>query len=85
MVWHSPFDLYYWLVNVLAGDITLFLAIAFIAIAAFSAMFRFPTIITGVMFAMFIIMLSAYTGTLPILVMLVAAIVIGWFATRLFK
>lgn len=85
MSFHSPFDLQYWFVNVLAGSMTLFLAIAFLVIAALAGMFRMPNIITGVMFGLFIIMLSAYTGTLYLLVILVAALLIGWWIARLFK
>ena len=85
MVWHSPGDLQYWFLNVFAGDITIFLAIAFIFIAAMTAMFRMPTIITGLMFALFVIMLSVYTGSLAILVLVVLGLIIGWSLTRLLK
>lgn len=85
MAWHQPFDLYYWFVNVFAGSITLFLAISFLVIGALAGMFRMPTIVTGIMFGMFVIMLSAYTGTLYILVLLVIAMIIGWTIARLLK
>lgn len=85
MVWHSPFDLQYWFVNVLAGDMTMFLAIAFLVIAVMAGMFRMPTIITGVMFALFIILLAVETQTLILLVILVIAVVVGWSIARYFK
>ena len=85
MVWHSPFDLQYWFVNVLAGDMTMFLAIAFLVIAVMAGMFRMPTIITGVMFALFIILLAVETQTLILLVILVIAVVVGWSIERYFK
>ena len=85
MVWHSPFQLDYWLVNVLAGDMTIFLALAFLTIGAISAMFRMPTIITGLMFGVFIVMLAAHTGNLIIIVLAVIGLIIGVIATRLIK
>jgi hypothetical protein len=84
-MWHSPFDLYYWMVTVLAGSMTMFLALAFLTIAGMTAMFRLPTMITALMFGLFIIMLSVYTGTFYLLVILIAALVIGWSVARLFR
>jgi hypothetical protein len=85
MAYHQPFDLYYWFVNVFAGNITMFLAIAFFVIASLTAMFRMPTIIVGVFFALFIIMLSVITGTLNILVLLIIGLIVGWVFTRFLK
>lgn len=85
MVWHSPGDLYFWWVNVFAGSMTMFLAIAFLVIAILAGMFRMPTLIVGVMFGLFIIMLSAYTGTLVLVVLLIAGISIGWIIARFFR
>jgi hypothetical protein len=86
MAWHSPFDLYYWFVNVFAGSMEVFLAIAFLVIAALSGMFRMPNIITGMMFAAFVIMLSASVDVpMFVLVLLFIAIMIGYSLARLFK
>jgi hypothetical protein len=85
MTWHLPFDLYYWFVNVLAGSLTLFLAIAFLVIASMAAMLRMPTIMVGMFFALFVTMLSIMTGTIYILVLLVAAVIVGWLVVRLIK
>lgn len=85
MAWHNPFDLYYWFVNVFAGSMPIFLAIAFLFVASMSALFRMPTIITGIFFSLFIILLSAVTGNLYVLVILVIALVIGWSIARLFR
>lgn len=85
MVWHQPFDLYYWFVNVLAGSWELFLAMSFLTIATLTGMFRMPTVITGIAFALFVIMLSAYTGTLYILVLFVLALIFGWALAKLIK
>lgn len=85
MSWHSPFDIYYWLVNVLAGSVTLFLALSFLVISALAGMFRMPTIITGLMFGLFIILLSVYAGTFYILLLFVIALIIGWTLVRLIK
>lgn len=85
MAWHSPFDLYYWFVNVFAGNMTIFLAIAFIVIASMAAMFRMPAMIVGLFFSMFIIMLSVSTGNLVILVLVIIGLIIGWSLSRLMK
>jgi len=85
MTWHSPFDLSYWLVNVFAGNMTIFLAIAFAVIAGMSAMFRMPNVITGFMFLLFLIMLSLTVGNLYIVAILILAVVVGWSISRLFK
>jgi hypothetical protein len=85
MAFHQPFDLYYWFVNVFAGNLTLFLAMAFFVIASLTAMFRMPTIIVGMFFALFILMLSIITGTLNLLVLLVIGMIVGWTFTRFIK
>jgi len=85
MGFHLPFDLYYWFVTVFAGGLPIFLAISFLAIAVLAGMFRMPTIITGISFALFIIMLGAITGNLAILVYIGAALIIGWSIARLFR
>lgn len=85
VAWHSPWDLQFWFVNVLAGNMTLFLAMAFIVIAILAGMFRMPTIITGFFFGLFIIMLAVQTGNLFLLVVVVAAIIIGWSIARFFR
>ena len=85
MAFHNPFDIQYWFVNVLAGDMTIFLAIAFLVIAALSAMFRMSSLVTGLMFMLFVIMLSVYTGSLVILVFIILGLIIGWSLTRLLK
>lgn len=85
MVFHQPFDLYYWFVNVFAGSLPMFLAIAFITIAVLSAMFRFSVLLVGLFFALFVVMLSVATGEIYILVLLIFALIIGWIVSRLFR
>lgn len=87
MAWHQPFDLFYWWVNVFAGSLNMFLAIAFLIIAMLSGMFRFPTMITGIMFALFIVMLSAALSVTSfyILVLFILALIVGWSLARLLK
>jgi len=83
MAWHQPFDLYYWLVNVFAGSLQMFLAIAFLVIAVMAGMFRMPTIIVGIMFALFIVIEAAIVGNLYIVALFVLALVFGWSMARL--
>jgi hypothetical protein len=85
MGFHQPFDLYYFFVNVFAGNLTIFLTISFAVIAAMAGMFRMPNIITGVFLALFIIMLGVTSGNLLVLVLLVAGIIIGWTFVRYMK
>jgi hypothetical protein len=81
----SPFDLYTIFVLWFAGNTTIFLAIAFAVIAAMSAMFRMPNLMTGVMFLLFILMIGILAGNIYILAILILAIVVGWTISRLFK
>jgi len=85
VAWHQPFELYYWLVTVFAGNITLFTAIAFLAITSMAAYFRMPSILTFISFAMFVIMLSVYLEAAFIVVLLVAGLAIGWTIARIWK
>lgn len=86
MVWHQPFDLYYWFVNVFAGSLPMFLAIALLVIASITAMFRMSTLITGVLFLTFILMMSvAITGTYYIVALFLVALIIGWAVARWLK
>ena len=84
-MYHSPFDLMYWFVNVLAGNMTIFLTIAFGVIAIMSGRFRMPNIITGFAFLLFVIMLSVTVGNLYIFALFILAIVVGWIVARFFK
>lgn len=84
-MYHSPFDLAYWFVNVFAGNMIIFLAIAFAVIAGMSAMFRMPNVITGLFFLLFLIMLSVTVGNLYIAALFILAIVVGWAISKLFK
>ena len=85
MAFHSPFDLYYWFVQTFAGNMTIFLAISFILIASMTAMFRMTGSIAGIMFGLFVILLAAYVGNIYLLIIVVAAIIVGWTLSRLFK
>ena len=85
MGFHQPFDLYYWFVNVFAGSLEIFLAIAFVTIAFLSGTFRMPPIITGVSFALFVVMLGVISGNLLLLVLIIIAIIIGWIFARWVK
>ena len=85
MAFKEPFDLYHWFVNVFAGSVEMFLAISFITIAVLSGIFRMPTLVTGVSFALFVIMLGIISGNLLILALIIAAIIIGWIFARWVK
>ena len=80
-----PLDLYTWLVTTFAGNMAIFTALAFLAIATLSAMFRMPNAITFICFGLFVIMLSIYMQAVAILVLLVAGLAIGWALQRLWK
>lgn len=80
-----PLDLYTWLVTTFAGNISIFTAIAFLAIAGLSAMFRMPNAITFISFGLFVIMLSVYMQAVAIVVILVAGLAVGWALQRLWK
>jgi len=84
MAFIEPLNLYYWLVTTFSGNLTIFLALAFLVIAALSAMFRMPNIITFVGVGLFIIMLSTFVGNILILFLVVAGIVIFWQLAKMF-
>jgi len=85
MAYHSPFDFEYWFVNVLAGDITIFLGLAFLTIAGLSAYFRMPAIVTGMMFAVFVIMFGFIAGEWVILVIIALAFAVFYSLAKLFR
>lgn len=85
MAWHSPFDLYYWFVNVFAGDLTVFFAIAFLVIAALAGMFRMPSSVTGISFALFITLMAVHVGSIFLLIVVIIAILLALTLARLFR
>jgi hypothetical protein len=85
MTFHMPFDFYYWFVTIFAGSMTMFLTISFILIAVLAGMFRMPSIIVGIMFAVYIISLAAFTGNLVILIVILAGLIIAWSISRIFR
>lgn len=85
MAFHQPFDLYYWFVNVFAGNELIFLAISFMFIAAMAGMFRMPTIIVGFFFSLFIITLAVITGNLYAVILVLIAVVLAFIFARFVK
>jgi len=81
----QPLDLYTNLVTTFAGNITIFIAIAFLLIAGLSAMFRMTNIIVFISFGLFVIMLSAYMQSIALIVLIVAGLAIGWGLSKLWK
>lgn len=85
MTFHQPFDLHYWFVNVFAGDMTIFLTIAFIAIAVIGGMFRMGGPLMGSIFALFVVMFALYLGNIYLIVIVIVALVLGWTLSRFFR
>ena len=85
MAFHSPLDLQYWFLQVFAGTTEIFMAISFLAIGILSGKFGFPNVVTFSMFAMFILMLFAYSTGLPIIMVIILGLVIGFTLARIFK
>ena len=85
MAYHSPFDLYYWFVNVFAGNELIFIAIAFLVMAMIAGMFRMPTIIFGMLFAAFVLMIGIMTGNLYILILFVVGVIVTLIYMRFAK
>lgn len=83
MVLHLPLDLYYWFVTVFAGNLTIFMALAFLALTGLSALFRLPNEALFISFALFVLMLSIYLEALAILVLLIAGLGIGWIIAKI--
>ena len=74
------------LTNQLFGTRVIFIAVSFIAIAFMSAKWRFNNITFLMMFALFIVMMSA-TGAVPfgVSLVVVGAIVGGWLFSKTTK
>lgn len=85
MAFNQPFDLEFFLVNTLSGSIEIFLGLAFLVIAALSARFRMPNAVTLTFFALFIVMLSYYTGGLYLLILLIGSVFVAWGILRIVK
>jgi len=83
MAYHSPFELYHWWVTTFAGNISIFLAIALIGMTSLAALFRMPVLVIGMMFSLFIIMLSTYFQNFYIIVAVIGGLVVGWILIRL--
>ena len=82
MTLHLPFELEYWFINVFAGNITVFMVIAFVVIAFMAAYFRMPNIIYGYMLAVFVIVMSAYSGEWLFLGIVMIGLFVGWVISR---
>lgn len=74
--WINPLDIERLLVNTFAGNRDIFMFIAFIAIMALAAMFRMPNSIALIMFALFGIIMSMYTSSYFILIVIFAGFAI---------
>ena len=81
----EPLDLQTILINILAGNLNIFVFLAVIFIAALAAMFRMPGIIAMVMFVLFAIFLKEYVGGLFLIVILLVGISVFYGIGRIFK
>lgn len=80
-----PFDLEYWYVQVLAGDATIFLALAFFAITMIAAKFQMPYVVTIMSFLLFVMMFNNMTLGLGVVFVLFVGIIGGWTIARIMK
>jgi len=85
MAFNQPFDLYYWFVTTLSGNLTIFLGLAMLAIAGLGAMFRMPNMVLLASFALFAVILNAYVGVILTLVIVVGGLILYWGIARIFR
>ena len=78
MTYNLPLDLYHWLVLTFAGSTIIFFALAFTIIVTMAAFFRMSNMITLVAISLFVILFSYYLGSLFILFIFIAGILIFW-------
>ena len=76
MAWINPLDLQLLFVNTFAGSMELFMIIAFFAVAIIAAFFRMPNSIALTMFALFGVIMAAYSQDFYFLIILFAGIAI---------
>lgn len=84
MTFNLPGDLYYWLVTTFSGNLVIFMGLALLTIAFLAATFRMPNIVMMVAAALFIVLLSSYVGSIFVLFLVVAGIVIFWTISKIF-
>ena len=85
MAFVKPFDFYTWWVNTFAGDMQIFLAIAFLVMAGLAGYFRMATLTFGMLFALFVIILAPYVGGIYVLVIIIVGLILGWWIARMFR
>lgn len=76
MAWALPFDLFHWFVTVLSGDLSIFLGLAFIGIAALAAYFKMPNSITLLSLILFTVFMGEYAGEFYILSIILTSVFI---------
>ena len=81
----EPLALQTIIVNMLAGSIEIFIAIAFIFMAGLAARFRMPNFVTLTMFATFGIVMSRFLGGLYILILLVMGMITFISIAKMFR
>ena len=85
MAYHSPFDLYYWFVQVFAGSKEIFFIIALIIIAMIAGTFRMASNVVAIMFGLFTVIFAIYTQQYYLLVIIATGLFLWWALTRFFK
>ena len=81
----EPLNLQCLLVNTFAGGMDLFIIIAFIAIGMIAATFKMPNYAVLPMFVLFGVIMSAYIGTIYLLIVLLVGLVTFFAFTKLLK
>ena len=76
MAWINPLDLQMLFVNTFAGSMEIFMIIAFFAVAALAAFFRMPNALALTMFALFGVVMAAYSQEFYFIIILFAGMAI---------
>lgn len=79
----APLNIEYLFINVFAGSILIFIAVALLSIAMFAGKMRLPNVIFGMMIALFAILEMAIAGWLFVLVIIISGVLIGYTISRL--
>ena len=88
MDWVQPLELQNILIGIFAGDGVYFLGIALLVIFGLAAYFRMTTLVTGVMLGVFLLFFTPhgyFPSYLTTLLVIIAALLIGYWISRIGK
>lgn len=84
MVFVLPFDLEYWLINVLAGNAAIFIALGLIVIAGLAAYFKMPNSVFLMSIFLFTLLMGQYAVEFYFVSLIMGIFFVFWTLARYF-